>query len=400
MAICKSCSVGKTSAYASLKRLFAQHDIQITHPVFHSTSYSNADKILSGGFKARAGGPLNDAYHDNSICFTRNLCFSEEETFGFGDGEVIFVLDLNELKNRFKAYPYDYHSRDIDSTKKLTPDEKRQQLEKQRKHPKTYEYEERISRPPSSKKETVIPPKYIKAILIKGSNGRFFWWEWHEKFPFFLRSVGDRYNYIVDENTFWLDPGEIIGSKLTPATPEELDSFDNKIKNKYKSELATHMNASPKLLTELYESNPKDINLLKALSENPNTPVHILKTLSRTYHANFAHLVREGVAQNTSTPVDILRELADDENPHIRSIVAANKNIDLDIALNLAKDYGKIKMELFNNLDSMSFSTSNKIHILKTMLANPEDTASDRNLTPLLQDKLFELTGDPHYDRS
>lgn len=201
--ICKQCSLKKQSAFFTLKQLLVQEGLHVSHPVFHSTSYENADDILTTGFKARAGGPGNDAYKDNSVCFSRNLCFAEEDRFG--RGEVIFVLDLNKLKNRFKSYTIDYHSRDIDSTKKLTPDEKQQQIFKKRKNPRTFEYEERISRSPKNirdlnEPETVIPPKYIEAVIIKkGGGGARLWHKFGERKLFLSRTDKDKYNKIQNQ---------------------------------------------------------------------------------------------------------------------------------------------------------------------------------------------------------
>lgn len=184
----------------TLKKALAEAGLHIGHPIFHSTSYSNADKILHGGFKARAGGPGNDAYHDNSICFTRNLCFSEKDNFGAG--EVIFVLDLNKLKSRFHTYSYDWYSRDVDSTKKRTPEEKQRQILKQRRVPGAYEYEERASRSPKNVKdiqepETTIPPRFIAAVIVKQRvEGLKLWQKYKKNIVFITRTPKNTYKFV------------------------------------------------------------------------------------------------------------------------------------------------------------------------------------------------------------
>lgn len=202
--LCKDCTgIAKQAGYFSLKQLMTQEGVHVEHPVFHSTSYENAAAILTEGFRARAGGKGNDAYEDNSICFTRNLCFSEKERYGFGSGQVILVLDLNKLKTRFKTYQVDWHSKNINplTNKKLT-DEDREKLKAHQKRHSDSEYEERVSISPrqtrdTSEPETVIPPKYIEAVIIKkGGGGARLWQKFGEHKLFLTRTDKDKYSLV------------------------------------------------------------------------------------------------------------------------------------------------------------------------------------------------------------
>ena len=198
--ICKKCSIDKQAAYFSLKHLLPAG---IEHPVFHSTSFTNAEKILSEGFKARAGGTHNDAYHDNSVCFSRDLCFSEKDQFG--GGQVIFVLDLNKLKHKFKTYSTDWYSRNIDPRVKQDP----RPIEEYTKKHDRHEYEERASVSPkyvrdAEEPETTVPAKYIEAVIVKQSDKSFEWWK-QLGYPknWIVRTSTNRYKKATSSESFF-----------------------------------------------------------------------------------------------------------------------------------------------------------------------------------------------------
>lgn len=180
----------KQAAFFTLKQILARAGVHVEHPVFHSTRFYDAASILHEGFKARAGGSYNDAYRDNSVCFTRNLCFSEKDYFG--NGEVIFVLDLMKLKQHFKTYPYNW----LSNVNKID-----------NKHPDKNENEERVSRSPmpvrdETEPETVIPPKYIIAVILKderSSKRLAIYNEFKDKKVFVLRKGKDQYSLIQSE---------------------------------------------------------------------------------------------------------------------------------------------------------------------------------------------------------
>ena len=139
----------------------------ISQPLFHSTGFSKFQKISESGLKAKAGGPYNDAYHDNAVCFTRNVDFLYNNIDFFGAAQVVIVLDGVELGNKFKKYPFDYYP---GSKALIRGDQKTDD----------YEFEERISIAPPVRdsgkdleefclRETTISPKYFKCLLVKES---------------------------------------------------------------------------------------------------------------------------------------------------------------------------------------------------------------------------------------
>jgi len=58
------------------------------------------------------------------------------------------------------------------------------------------------------------------------------------------------------------------------------------------------------------------------LAENPSTPVDVLRELAKEVSGR----IREHVAQNPNTPIDALRDLAKDEFFWVREYVAKNPN--------------------------------------------------------------------------
>lgn len=148
--------LAKKASFFNLKQVLNQLGLNIAQPVFHTTSVRNSHYILREGFKARIEDSRRDAPENNAVCFTRNLCFS----YKFQAGEVIFVLDLNELKQRFKSYPVDVYHELYDNQAMDTKD------------PAYFQSEERVSRSPkdvsnSGERETVLSAKYIKLVIVK-----------------------------------------------------------------------------------------------------------------------------------------------------------------------------------------------------------------------------------------
>lgn len=201
--ICKTCEIEKQAAYFTLKQLLPAG---IEHPIYHTTTFSRAAKILQEGFKARASNMDTDSSQNNAVCFTRNLCYSEKETFGFGNGEVIFVLDLNKLRNQFKTYPYNFHSRHIDPTVKQDKEHPFDAV--RRKDPRHFEYEERVSTTPMRSRgeadiETNIPPKYIEAVLVSpDERGRKLWEQYGDTKQFIMRKNKSQYSLPQGELDF------------------------------------------------------------------------------------------------------------------------------------------------------------------------------------------------------
>ena len=72
------------------------------------------------------------------------------------------------------------------------------------------------------------------------------------------------------------------------------------------------------------------------LAENPSTPVDVLRKLAKdTYEA-----VRWTVASNSNTPADVLQELAKDNSYTVRAIVADNPSTPENVLRALVKDKG------------------------------------------------------------
>lgn len=208
----KKASIQKESTASNLLKALKRDGISVREPFYHSTNHNKGLSILKSGFKAKAGGPGNDAYYDNAVCFTRNFAYTQKGVFG--RAEIIFILDKAELKQRYKIYPYNWFytvkmSKDLpDDEQELfyawirgTQKEKLLSLYKElmgfdsddefisntvkrnfeyllkkfrnlgnkEKNSDFWEFEERVSTSnplTGGIKETIISPKYIKAVLI------------------------------------------------------------------------------------------------------------------------------------------------------------------------------------------------------------------------------------------
>ncbi|MDY0120826.1 MAG: hypothetical protein RBR54_02690 [Sulfurimonas sp.] len=77
-----------------------------------------------------------------------------------------------------------------------------------------------------------------------------------------------------------------------------------------------------------------EVNLVRALvATNPNTPASILEKFFSD-----EKIVRDGLSGNPSTPVKILKILADDADKMVRMRLAENQNAPLDILESLLQD--------------------------------------------------------------
>lgn len=209
--ICKQCTQPKTAHGFTLLRALKEEGIHITNPLYHSTSPNKIQSILTSGVRARAGGPHNDAYWGNAICLSRNLEFLKYTT-PFGGGQVILVLDKAALQSKFKVHPYDWYE-----DKKHEEDASKRLLQKNY----NFEYEERVTdkyRSPKDlrelkpkeipdeipegyedmfclPKETVIPAKFIRAVVITQTafhDSQHMWYEIDKHTPVIIR-IGSKY---------------------------------------------------------------------------------------------------------------------------------------------------------------------------------------------------------------
>lgn len=300
----------KESTAHLLLHTLKRNNINIQQPFYHATSLENGLRILSQGFRAKAGGPGNDAFYDNAVCFTRNFDYTQEDVFG--DSQLIFVLDRNELKQRYKIYPYNWFFiqekanslppidkalfkawikgesrsnlikilRQEDPTFRVTSFtdqevaaaldnyiQKFKKFENTEKQEFTWEFEERVSTSnplTDGIKETHIPPSYIKAILIKS----------YAKADQYFGNVKDLsipvfyYNYKKKEYHRLNNITDFV------RLPKEILSINEKI------ELASNKKTSPAILKKLFETNIDNVSLITALANNPNTPSEVLAGLA------------------------------------------------------------------------------------------------------------------------
>lgn len=89
----------------------------------------------------------------------------------------------------------------------------------------------------------------------------------------------------------------------------------------------------PKTVIEALEqlADDKQVDVRRAIARQINNPA-ILKRLSAD------ESIKSSVADNPNTPIDLLSELAADNNSYIRQVVASNPNASLDILSKLAED--------------------------------------------------------------
>jgi hypothetical protein len=83
----------------------------------------------------------------------------------------------------------------------------------------------------------------------------------------------------------------------------------------------------------------KDSRIRCEVAKNPNTPVEVLKELAKDED----YRVRQEVARNPNTPAEVLKELAKDINYKVRREVARNPNTPGEILLDLAKEIEGVK---------------------------------------------------------
>ncbi len=98
--------------------------------------------------------------------------------------------------------------------------------------------------------------------------------------------------------------------------------------------VATNPNTPVNLLKQLVQDD--NHGLVRArVATNPNTPVNLLEQLAQDDNDG---LVRERVALNPNTPVNLLKQLAQDNEGHIRARVALNPNTPVNLLEQLAQD--------------------------------------------------------------
>ena len=99
-----------------------------------------------------------------------------------------------------------------------------------------------------------------------------------------------------------------------------------------KFNLLDSQNASPEMFEELAED--KDWEVREGVANNPSTPVEVLMKLAEDKNGN----VRYELARNPNACVEILRKLADDKDWDVRCQVAHNRSTPAEILMKLADD--------------------------------------------------------------
>ena len=117
----------------------------------------------------------------------------------------------------------------------------------------------------------------------------------------------------------------------------------------YRENVANNPSTPADILAELANDEYEDVRT--AVASNPNTPANVLRQLAgdqETY-------VRYNVADNPNTPADALAELADDKDDkiwNIRTRVAENPNTPVNVLRQLAKDTRYVRMNVAKNTNT------------------------------------------------
>lgn len=97
--------------------------------------------------------------------------------------------------------------------------------------------------------------------------------------------------------------------------------------------LAQNLNTPFEMLAELVETT-SDVLTLKHVANNRSTPLEVLRHLA----VHPESTVREQVAKNTATPVDVLLRLQDDRRINVRRAAVSNPNLPIEVLLGYAND--------------------------------------------------------------
>lgn len=346
--ICKTCTHSKIGHWAQLKQILTKVGVNISQPLYHGTTFTKAQSIISGGFKALAKeykpSQDDDAFQNNAVCFTRNLEFAKGSTFGASPSYVTFILDANDLKHHYKLYSYDWMEQNNAYREEYTDEEDGGYI---RKNPDKFEYEERVSRTPMTSEnvsrlnsaddlcliETVIPARYIKAALLKyeyytpaieGKLGNI---------PIILK-VGNTYVLPDDDSITELYhnyKGKAVGNNrflltilgVGEATPLEIQQ-----------KLAIESDEDTKgRMASFTDTHP---TVLKILSKDPSFKIRSL------------------IAENREAPVDILKRYATEGEPALRLLMAKSWYLQPEISKILSRDPdAKIRKEVVKTIEKI-----------------------------------------------
>ena len=127
--------------------------------------------------------------------------------------------------------------------------------------------------------------------------------------------------------------------------PESNAVDDVEFLKKYgKLNLLESDSTSTEMIDELVED--RDWHVRYGVARNPNTPVEVIMKLAEDEDAN----VRYGVARNPNTPVEVIMKLTEDEDVNVRYGVADNPRISAEVLRKLADDEDEwVRQEVAKN---------------------------------------------------
>lgn len=200
-------------------------------------------------------------------------------------------------------------------------------------------------------------------------------------------TASDSVNFIDDTSAF--SKGSIGSTLEKGASKSEIKSYIDGLKNLSKNEKELK-------LTKLAQSSNVNDRTISAFSND--TPPNILDVLSK----DSDYKVKEFVAQNTSTPKDTLRNLANGINSNsfvdkkIASWALSNKNIPQDSIIKIYRDNNidlDTKRYLLDNTSiSQDILRDMRDYIAKNMENITENIVSGSGDTNLLLKELNEYT--------
>jgi len=106
-----------------------------------------------------------------------------------------------------------------------------------------------------------------------------------------------------------------------------------------------------------------DYDEKRELAENPSTPEDILRELATDEY----QAIRATVAKNPSTPIDVLRDLAQDEHWLVRWNVAENPNVSSKLLVMLF-EYEKSLREPHEYVIQALYENKNLPYIVKVII--------------------------------
>lgn len=160
-------------------------------------------------------------------------------------------------------------------------------------------------------------------------------------------------------------------NKLTNHVEKEKseDERNFSLKINVKEILVTNLNTPANIIEDFFKLIQIDFkqpdyrkrSRLCAIAGHPNTPVELLKQLAE----NEVEWVRSSVASNPKTPIDILNQLANDRKIIVVKAVASNSNTSVNILERLAEHDDR------DVVSSVASNNSTPIDILEMLAKNP-----------------------------